>query len=116
MIEMSRTDLHIHINSYRISQYPPHVDDTTENGQISDVLSQKYNGLYNSVPSDNEEMMRIKHSIRKDLLKYNNTEHVVTISEVVSAVSKLQKNKSDGDAGLWSNHIIYAPHKYRVHF
>ncbi len=55
--------------------YPPHVDDATENGQIADVFSQKYNALYNSVPSDNEEMMRIKHSIQKNLLKYNNTEH-----------------------------------------
>ncbi len=40
---------------------------------------------------------------------------MVTISEVVGAVSKLQKNKSGGQAGLWSNHIIYAPHRYRVH-
>ncbi len=75
----------------------------------------KYNALYNSVPSDNEEMMRIKHSIQKDLLKDNNTEDVVTVSEVVGATSTLQKNKSDGEAGLWSNHITYAPHRYRVH-
>ncbi len=95
--------------------YPLHVDDATENGQITDVFSQKYNALYNSVPSDNEEMMRIKHSIQKDLLQYNNTDHVVNVSGVVGAVSKLQKNKSDGEAGLWSNHIIYAPHRYRVH-
>ncbi len=64
------------------------------------------------MPSHNEEMMRIKHSIQKDLLKYNNTEHVVTVCEVVGAVSKLQKNKSDGEAGLWSNHIINASHRY----
>ncbi len=61
------------------------------------MFSQMYNALYNSVPYDNEEMMRIKHTIQKDLLKYNNTEHVVTISEVVGAVSKLQKHKSDGE-------------------
>ncbi len=40
---------------------------------------------------------------------------MVTFSEVVGAIRKLQKNKSDGEAGLWSNHIIYAPHRYRVH-
>ncbi len=67
--------------------------DATEIRQRADVFSQMYNALYNSVPSDNEEMMKIKHSIRKDLLKYNNTEHVVTINEVGGAVSKMQKNK-----------------------
>ncbi len=45
--------------------YPSHVDEATENGKIADVFSQKYNALYNSVPSDNEEMMRIKHSIQR---------------------------------------------------
>ncbi len=53
--------------------YSQHVDDATENRQIADVFSQEYNALYNSVPSDNEEMMRIKHSMQKDLLKCNNT-------------------------------------------
>ncbi len=39
--------------------YPPHVNDATENGQMADVFSQKYNALYNSVPSDIEEIMMI---------------------------------------------------------
>ncbi len=40
---------------------------------------------------------------------------MVTVSEVGGAVSKLKKNKSDSEAGLWSNHIIYAPYRYIVY-
>ena len=37
------------------------------------------------------------------------------MDDVFKARQKLKADKTDGSKGLWSNHIIYAPHVINVH-
>ncbi len=46
---------------------------------------------------------------------YNWYDHVINVEQVFDAIHKLKKEKSDGGKGLWSNHLIYAPHIFKVH-
>ena len=53
--------------------------------------------------------------MKNDLEGYNGYDHVINVEQVFDAIHKLKKEKSDGSKGLWSNHLIYAPHIFRVH-
>ncbi len=41
----------------------------------------------------------------------DNTYHIVHSSEVHIAAQKLRVKKSDGEKGLWSNHIKFGPNE-----
>ncbi len=94
---------------------PPHIDNVTEPERINNIFTEKYKNLYNSVPSDPDRMTEIHDKIRNDLLHYSGSECIVTVQEIKSAREKLKKDKYDGGAGLWSNHILYAPQSFNVH-
>ncbi len=96
-------------------QIPPHVDGETESKGIAQVFSEKYQKLYNSVPSDMDELKAIKEKIRIDLQRYHSNEHVITVNEMKEAILMLQDDKSEGDGVLWSNHITYALASLSVH-
>ncbi len=40
---------------------------------------------------------------------------MITCDDVTKYISKLKQNIYDGDKGLFSNHIHFAPHKLNVH-
>ncbi len=88
-------------------------DDNTKG--IAQVFSEKYQKLYNCVPSDMDELKAIKEKIRIDLQRYHSDEHVIAINEMKEAILMLQDDMSDGDGVLWSNHITYAPASLSVH-
>ena len=96
-------------------QKPPHMDDRIESKDIADLLTDKYSTLYNSVPSDKEELFSIKERIQDELVQYTDSEHIITVHEVRKTISRLHEDKSDGDGELWSNHIIYAPESLSIH-
>ena len=51
----------------------------------------------------------------QDYMPDNESIHIITVDDVVKARQKLKADKTDGSKGLWSNHIIYAPHVINVH-
>ncbi len=53
--------------------------------------------------------------MKHDLEGYNGYHHVINVEQVFNAIHKLKKEKSDSSKGLWSNHLIYAPHIFKVH-
>ncbi len=61
------------------------------------------------------ELTSIKENIKHTLCRYNASEHILTVEEMETAISKLHGEKSDGDGQLWSHHITYAPDELSVH-
>ena len=45
----------------------------------------------------------------------DSTEFTASIEKISECIAKLKKDKSDGDIGLWSNHLIYAPKAILTH-
>ncbi len=91
------------------------MNDRTESKDITELLTDKYSTLYNSVPSDDEELCSIKKKIKEELLQYKDCENIINMFEVRKAISILRDDKSDEDEELWSNHVIYAPESLSIH-
>ncbi len=68
---------------------PPNMDGKTEPEGTAQQLSDKYSTLYNSVPSDMDELNSIKQKIKHALCRYNGSEHIITVEEMKKAISKL---------------------------
>ena len=72
---------------------------------LAEVFSSKYNGLYNSVPHESEEVDEIRQEIDKKL-KVEGIRNVININHVRGAVSRLKIGKSGGEEGMCSDHVI----------
>jgi len=115
--ENNSRDIWCELKKYKGYQntLPPHIDNKSGDIDIADVFKEKHERLYNSVPSDETVIEDIKHDIVKELESYNGDDQVVRVEDISKAISKLKQNKADGDRGLISNHVIFAPHILRVH-
>ncbi len=89
--------------------------DNTQSKDINRMFANKYNKLLNSNTSDKRILEELIQSVKHDLEGYNGYDHVINVEQVFNAIHKLKKEKSDGIKGLWSNHLIYAPHIFKVH-
>ena len=88
------------------SKRAPHVDGITGSSEIAKLFADKYNELYNSVPSDISDIVNhIDVNIDSDC----ETDYFVTHDILEQAIGKLKLDKSDGDKGLYSNLVINAP-------
>jgi hypothetical protein len=85
------------------------VDGCADSKCISQLFADKYRELYTCVRYDAADMSNILQSVNEqiDSLTYS-SDCIIQIHEVVTAISKLKPNKSDGNTGLTSNHIIHA--------
>ena len=91
---------------------PPNVDGKVEAVQINKLFSEKYNHIYNKVPSNLSAVReRVNASVHMDCAK----DFVVDTQLVDKALRQLKPAKSDGDKGLWSSLIKYASHAWREH-
>ena len=78
------------------------VDDKSGEEGIAEVFSIKYNGLYNSVPYESEEVDKIRQEIDKKL-KVEGIRNVININHVRESVSRLKYGKSGGEEGMCSD-------------
>ncbi len=117
MTEKNHRDFWAEVKKFegRTKCIAPHVDEATSPEEITYVFTNKYKTLYNSVPSEKLLMDDIKNQIKENLMVYNDNTHTVTVHEMKNAIHKLRGEKADGNAGLWSNHVIYAPEQFVVH-
>ena len=85
---------------------PDTMDGVQGNKNISEHLASKYEKLYNSVPYDQVTMEGIRVELVKRL--YENEEDYVEVTQddVKKAIAHLKGGKSDGAAGLDSDHLI----------
>jgi hypothetical protein len=89
-------------------KYNHGVNGTTNAQEIADIFREKYSKLYNCVPSAAENLRRIENYISQGIRHSSSHESEVTKASVKSAIDKLKHNKSDGDQGFISSHLIYA--------
>ena len=75
---------------------------------IARCFSLRYNDLYNSVPSDNGEMISIDAEIN-NRVKDGVTAYNICVDNTVKGVRRLKLGKSDGEESLSSDHIINGP-------
>lgn len=79
---------------------------------IANVFREKYETLYNSVPSDAMTMENIKDTINAKLKDTRSADFSISIGEIVKAVQALKQEKADGDRGFMSSHLLLASHLY----
>ena len=84
------------------------IDGIVNEEDIARCFSLKYNDLYNSVPSDNGEMISIDTEIN-NRVKDGDTAYNICVDDTVNGVRRLKLGKSDGEEGLSSDHIINGP-------
>lgn len=84
---------------------PVPIDGIIESKAIAQHFASKYDGLFNSVPSDPDVMLSIRKYI-DDCKLAKNSDRVVKFNEVFEAIKTLKCNKSDGSEGFMSNHLI----------
>lgn len=90
---------------------PANVDGYSNVSDISDVFSNKYKNLYNSVPYDNQRMKDIINEIDEKLHVSNNVAlYSVSVHDVINAIKSLKSGKAGGIECLNSDHIIHGPH------
>ncbi len=86
----------------------PSIDGHVELSDIAKHLSEKY-VLYNSVPSDDQTMKRVREYINIHSEQCSEGDHIVSEMDISEAIMQLTFNKSDcDDMGLMSNHIIHS--------
>ena len=81
------------------------LDGFNNDADIANCLRSKYEKLYNSVPTADEEMKSIKRSLKNDIKQCPNN-IIVAVNDVVQAVKLIKPGKGDGDRGFTSDHII----------
>ena len=87
---------------------PSSIDGIVNEEDIARCFSLRYNDLYNSVPSDNGEMISIDTEINIRV-KDGVTAYNICVDDTVKGVRRLKLGKSDGEEGLSSDHIINGP-------
>ena len=75
-------------------------------GNITNMFSDDYNMLYNSVPYDKDEMKCIETEIMSRIERQSNGCYCTTVQDVIDAVAHLKVGKFDGSEALFSDHFI----------
>ena len=98
---------------------PCSVDGITGKTNIGKVFANKYEQLYNSVSFDDSHMKLLLDDISKNIHETCNCgkcyhSHGVSVVEIKKALSYINHGKSDGTAGLYTDHLINAPIRFHV--
>ena len=87
------------------------MDDACTSSDISEVFAKKYQALYSSVPTSPQEMDTLTEMVNGALTGETIANCKVFTSDVVKAVTKLNRGKRDGSENFYSDHIINASPK-----
>ena len=90
----------------RSSMVSSTVDGNNDCESITNMFSDKYNMLYNSVPYDKDETKCIETEIMSRIERQSNDCYCTTVHDVINAVAHLKVGKSEGSDGLFSDHFI----------
>jgi hypothetical protein len=95
---------------------PSVVDDCKSDEDIAECFANKYKDLYSSVPYNVDDVTAMKHTLDEDAKQAgDDKDAVITVSEVYNAIHRLHTGKSDGTAGLMSDHFVNAGSELCVH-
>ena len=91
----------------------PNIDGLVSDQLISEHFANKYESLYNSVPSDNSKLADIRQYIKEGCKKFDEYDRVICDSDIVKAMEKLKSEKSDGNTSLMSTHLLLSSELYK---
>ena len=93
---------------------PIMVDGTKGDVDIAEIFANKYKNLYTSVPYDKNVLNQVTSEVSQKLGGFSVDkiqESLFTVSDIRAAVKHLSCGKSDGQVGLFSDHIIHGTDK-----
>ena len=92
----------------------PVIDGATTQQDISELFVCKYDRLFNSVQSSDDDLHSLTDEIDASLAAVHMVpDAVVELEELNQAIRKLKKQKHDGNRSFWSNFIIWLPRTAR---
>jgi len=92
------------------------VDGVSDCGEITKLFADKYEDLYTCVSYDEADMMALRSEINGMVnLNASVGDSIISYTEVLDAASTLKDNKSDGNTGMMSDHIIPACDNLFIH-
>ena len=89
----------------------PHIDGKRTSTDINCIFYSEYQDLYNSVPSDVNE---VESFVKRNINNVDPDDFEVDGELINKAISMLKPNKYDGDKCLVSTLVIHAPAAWRV--
>ena len=95
-------------------QVAPSIDGVVAAEGIAQLFANKYEALYNSVPSEELRMKKIRERIDSECDQCCENDRIITPHEVVTALTQIKANKSDGDVGLVSTHLLMSSQQFRA--
>ena len=90
------------------------VDNVSGNKNIAGLFADKYKLLYSSVGFDHSDMKEVYYTISDRISKLEQCDVSncqFKLEDVISAVKSLTHGKSDGNQGLFSDHVIHGTQK-----
>ena len=87
-------------------------DDANGSKEISNFFNEKYRRLYNSVPTNANELDDLHHTISNGILSTNDV--FITPTIVRQSLMKLKPGKGDGDRWFKSYHLIHNTHRFHA--
>ena len=104
--------------------FPTTVDGSVGVEEIADVFVDKYETLYNSTPTSQDEMSKLCEAVNEKVADTccrkkcnapgNRKHHKVVPQDIEKAIHLLKREKKDGNLGLCTDHIINGPHELHV--
>ena len=93
------------------------IDGQANDADIARLFANKYQNLFTSVPTHNDELKELMNDINRDILLGDVSERKadISVSDVCKAITRLKHEKSDGLYGTYSDHFINCSHKMKVH-
>ena len=91
----------------------PVTDGKSSLEDITDIFKNKYEVLYNSVPTDSNALKDISSRIESSIVYDTNVNHIISVNDVKCAINLLKRGKSDGRA-LSSDNFIFCTNRCMV--
>ena len=101
------------IKSRKVS--PPCIDGLVNPQEIACHFADKYQTLFNSVPSETSRLNKIDQFINDNCKLCTESDRLVTKDDITKAFSNLKLHKSDGNVGLVSTHLLMSGELYKEH-
>ena len=90
------------------------VDDVNGSKEISNLFYENNRRLYNSVPTNSNELDDLHHTISNGITSTSDV--VITPTIIRQSLRKLKPGKGDGNRGFKSDHLIHSTHRFHASY
>ena len=90
------------------------VDGACSPEDISEVFVSKYETLFQSIPTDANDLQSIYREIRAGVEYDDKCFSSITVGDVIDGLKSIKHGKQDGNYGLASDHLINSSNKFTI--